>query len=100
MQRRWRFPVKPLAIEEREIRAVLVLQHGLFHMKGTLHHQLPEQALVPGPMPRTLLELTQLAPRLPGARRTHRKRRNHRDSHDVTNNILACTISSLRYYVV
>src|SRR5438874_12172490 len=69
-------------------------------MKGTPGHQVPEQVLAPGPGQRTLPELPQTASHLPGARRTHRKRRNHRDSHDVTNNILASYYILLRYVIV
>src|SRR6266487_2815393 len=55
-------------------------------MTGIPRHQLPEPVLT--------------ASRLPVARRTHRKRRNHRDSHGVTNNILALYSILLRNVII
>jgi len=42
-----------------------------------------------GPVERMQRVPSRLALHLPGAHRTHHKRRIHRDFHDVTNNILA-----------
>jgi hypothetical protein len=56
---------------------------------GTPHLQALEQTSERALLQCLPPELRQPELRLPGVHRTHRKRRNHQDSHDVMNNILA-----------
>ncbi len=72
------------------------LRHNLNkmpHLQDSLYHMMDRVERQPG-LTLVLAQAEQptkrrLVPRSPAAHRTHHKKRNHLDSHDVKNNILA-----------